>query len=210
MARFAYAVTLALVGILLAMLDAPDLVPPTADAVAPLPPEAPIVSTTPIITSGDGGSTAPAPAPAVAPTGRDIADARIVVARLGIDLPIEWGEVGRDVPRTDYPGATPEHVALVFPGSALPGAGGNTFIYSHARTGMFISIWNIRPGDLVALRWPGFELTYEVQRIVAKVPPTDTSWLDPEGPERLTLQTSTGPNPSDPRFIAVAVPVAGR
>ena len=38
--------------------------------------------------------------------------------------------------------------------------------------------------------------------------PEDTSWLDPAGVERVTLQTSTGPTSAYPRFIAVAERVA--
>ncbi len=162
--------------------------PPNPDAVAsPLPPAA---------------------TPTAAP-GREIAGARIVIARLSIDLPLVWGDLARDVPRDNYAGATPERAALVFPGSALPGAGGNTYIYSHARTGMFLTLWNVRAGDIVELRWPDGTLRYSIQRIVPRVDPTDTSWLDPRGPERLTLQTSTGPRASDPRFVAVATPADG-
>lgn len=146
------------------------------------------------------------PAAATAPPARDIAGAWIVIERIGIELPLAWGDVARDVPRDNFAGATPERLALVFPGSALPGTGGNTYIYSHARTGMFITLWNIRVGDVVELRWPDAALHYSVQRVIPRVSPTDTSWLDPGGPERITLQTSTGPVASNPRFVAVAVP----
>jgi sortase (surface protein transpeptidase) len=127
-----------------------------------------------------------------------------VIGRLNIDLPLVWGDIGRDVPRQGFAGETPERVALVFPGSALPGSGGNTYIYSHARTGMFLALWSIRREDVVILRWPDGEMRYVVERVEPRVDPSDVSWLDPAGPERLTLQTSTGPSPSDPRFIAVA------
>ena len=148
-------------------------------------------------------------APATPSPARDIVGARIVIDRIGIDVPLDWGDIARDVPRDNFAGATPERLALVFPGSALPGTGGNTYIYSHARSGMFITLWNIRVGDAVDLRWPDATLHYIVQRVVPRVSPTDTSWLDPHGPERLTLQTSTGPVASDPRFVAIAVPRAG-
>ena len=42
-------------------------------------------------------------------------------------------------------------------------------------------------------------------RFVADIP-ADTSWLQPSGDERLTLQTSTGPNRDDPRFVVIAGP----
>ena len=139
-----------------------------------------------------------------------IAGSRIAVPRLGIDLPLELGEIVRDVPREGYAGATPENVAFVFPSSRLPGEGGNTYIYAHARVGMFLSLWGAKLGDEVIIYRPddGGRRSYRVALIAPRVNPTDARWLDPNGEERLTLQTSTGPNPGDPRFIVVAYPEA--
>jgi sortase (surface protein transpeptidase) len=139
-----------------------------------------------------------------------IAGSRIAVPRLGIDLPLELGEVARDVPREGFAGATPENVAFVFPSSRLPGEGGNTYIYAHARVGMFLSLWGVKLGDEVVIYRPddGGRRSYRVTLIAPRVNPTDAHWLDPNGEERLTLQTSTGPNPTDPRFIVVAYPEA--
>lgn len=203
MVRLIYGLAIAVVvTVLLAIESAPDasrMAAPTAT---------PTAIATAIPTEMPRVDAAIAPSASPPRTGRDIAGARIAVPRLGIDLPLSWGEIARDVPRDGYEGATPERVALVFPGSALPGSGGNTYIYSHARTGMFLALWTARAGDLVILSWPDAELRYTVGRIVPRVPPTETSWLDPAGPERLTLQTSTGPRASDPRFVAIALPVA--
>lgn len=175
------------------------------------PPPRPVAIAAPTATVAtspelEGPRASPAVTESPAAPGRDIDGARIEIPRLGIALPLAWGDVVRDVPRDGYAGGTPEGVALVFPGSSLPGAGGNTYIYSHARTGMFLALWNVRPGDLVLIRWPDAELRYSVERVTPPVDPTDTSWLEPTGPERLTLQTSTGPNPADPRFVVVALP----
>jgi sortase (surface protein transpeptidase) len=139
-----------------------------------------------------------------------IAGSRIAVPRLGIDLPLELGEIARDVPRDGYAGATPENMAFVFPSSRLPGEGGNTYIYAHARVGMFLSLWGAKLGDEVIIYRPddGERRSYRVAVIAPRVNPTDAHWLDPNGEERLTLQTSTGPNPGDPRFIVVAYPEA--
>jgi len=139
-----------------------------------------------------------------------IAGSRIAVPRLGIDLPLALGEIARDVPREGFAGATPENVAFVFPSSRLPGEGGNTYIYAHARTGMFLSLWGAKLGDEVVIYRPddGARRSYRVALIAPRVNPTDAHWLDPNGEERLTLQTSTGPNPGDPRFIVVAYPEA--
>lgn len=151
----------------------------------------------PSVPSAPWISPSPHPAPA-------LDDLRISVPRLGIDLPLRSGDIARDVPRPNYPGETPERVALVFPGSAALASGGNTFIYAHARAGMFIELWNVRLDDVVLISGRDVTLRYVVHRVVPRVDPSDTSWLDPRGPERLTLQTSTGPYPADPRFIVVA------
>jgi hypothetical protein len=49
-------------------------------------------------------------------------------------------------------------------------------------------------------------LTYVVREILPRVAPTDISTTRPTGGEQLTLQTSTGPNAADPRFVVRAFP----
>ena len=128
---------------------------------------------------------------------------RIRLPRLGIDLPIAEGDVDRDVVVQQ----TPENFAFHFPGTAIPGTFGNSYIYAHARRGMFLSLWNARVGDEVTITTPsGGELKFVVTEVHPRVPPADTSWIQPAGDERLTLQTSTGPNRDDPRFVVVAAP----
>jgi hypothetical protein len=134
---------------------------------------------------------------------------RIAIPRLGIDLPLDVGDIGRDVPRPGFSGATPEGVALLFPGTSVPGRGGNSYIYAHARVGMFLPLWGARIDDVVVLLAADRSVikTYKIGLVVPRVDPEDGHWLEAGGRERLTLQTSTGPRPADPRFIAVAYPV---
>lgn len=142
-------------------------------------------------------------APAVTPTPAIPDGYRIKIARLLIDLPIAEGDIERDAVR----GETPENVALHLPGSAIPGGGSNTYLYAHARRGMFLSLWNARQGDEVLIVTPdGRVLRYIVSEVHPRVDPSDVSWVAPTAGERLTLQTSTGPNPGDPRFVVVALP----
>jgi hypothetical protein len=159
--------------------------------------------------------TAPTPAPAspsppatplATPAPRLSVDGmRIILPRLRIDLPLAEGDVGRDVPRPGFAGSTPEGAAFHFPGTAVPGELGNAYIYSHARPGMFLALWNVRVDDDVIIRLSdGTELRYRISEVHPRVAPTDTSWLQPTAEERLTLQTSTGPVPENPRFVAVA------
>ena len=89
----------------------------------------------------------------------------------------------------------------------MPGQGGNTFLYAHARSGMFLSLWNARPGDDVRVAAPDGQLfLYVIRDVLPRVAPTDVSSTRPTSTERLTLQTSTGPNASDPRFVVFAFP----
>ncbi len=123
--------------------------------------------------------------------------------RLGIDLPIAEGDLYRDTVEQQ----TPENFAFHFPGTAIPGVVGNSYLYAHARRGMFLALWNARVGDQVTITTPaGAALKFVVTEVHPRVPPADTSWLQPAGDERLTLQTSTGPNPTDPRFVVIAAP----
>jgi LPXTG-site transpeptidase (sortase) family protein len=126
---------------------------------------------------------------------------RIAVPRLEIDLPIAEGDITRDT----LDQRTPEGFAFHLPGTALPGQSGNTYLYAHARQGMFLALWNVRLGDEVVIFSPdGQVLVFVVREILPRVSPTDVSSTQPTTMERLTLQTSTGPSPADPRFVVFA------
>ena len=171
---------------------------PRAGSVAPLA----VQSATPAPTTSVGATTvAPTSAPTISPIPEGY---RIRVPRLGIDLPIAEGDLYRDTVQQQ----TPENFAFHFPGTAIPGTVGNSYLYAHARRGMFLSLWNAALGDEVTITTPaGVELKFKVTEIPGKVPPEDVSWLKPSSDERLTLQTSTGPNPQDPRFVVIAAPI---
>ena len=128
---------------------------------------------------------------------------RIQIFRLGIDLPIEEGDIARDIDQQK----TPVGFAFHLPGSAIPGQGGNAYLYAHARTGMFLSLWKAQVGDVVFISTPDLKLlTYVIVDVQPRVAFDDVSVVQPTSREQLTLQTSTGPNPKDPRFVAVAIP----
>jgi LPXTG-site transpeptidase (sortase) family protein len=128
---------------------------------------------------------------------------RVQIPRLGIDLPIAEGDIARDIDQQ----RTPESYAFHLPGTGVPGQGSNTYLYAHARAGMFLTLWDARVGDEVLISTPDRRvLRYVVTEVHPKVAPDDVSWVQPTRSERLTLQTSTGPVPSDPRFVVVAAP----
>jgi sortase (surface protein transpeptidase) len=166
---------------------------PTAAAAAPT--QSPLASA-PASASAVASPT-PTPTPPI-PVGY-----RIQMPRLAIDLEIREGDLQRDTVLQQ----TPEHYAFHLPGTGLPGGGTNSYIYAHARTGMFLSLWNTRVGDIVWISTPdGRALKYVVSEVHPRVPPSEVEWAVPTPPDRLTLQTSTGPNPGDPRFVVVALP----
>ena len=182
-----FSLVLGLSGCTLAGLRAPDVSP--SPSLATSAPPTPGVTITP--TPG---------APSPIPDGY-----RVKVARLGIDLPIREGILQRDVEQQQ----TPEGFAFHLPGTALPGQIGNAYFYAHARRGMFISLWDAKVGDLVEIATPdGRTLQYEVTEVRPRVAPTDVSVAQPTPNERVTLQTSTGPSPEDPRFVVIALPRA--
>ena len=173
---------------------------PTAPA-SPAPSAVAAVTASPVASPTTlGPSTTPTatPVPTIPP------GFRIKIVRLAIDLPIAEGDIERDTVQQQ----TPDNFAFHFPGTAIPGDGGNSYIYAHARRGMFLSLWSARVGDEVMIVTPdGRERRYVVSEVHPRVEPTDVSWAQPTSTERLTLQTSTGPNPGDPRFVVIALPV---
>lgn len=192
-----------------AVLERPRDTPaiPADHLVVPVPPD----ETTPARSAGQGAEAAPAPQEAVvaapptlvaAPAPVVFDGMRVRVARLGIDLPLLDGDTVRDTVLR----STPNGAAFLLPSSAPPGSGGNSYVYAHARTGMFLSLWRARLGDVVEVIGPLGELRrYVVTEIHPRVVPTDVRYTLPTGDERITLQTSTGPNDADPRFVVVAV-----
>lgn len=175
--------------------DDRGFVPARSDAAAEATP-APAEAAAPMV------ATLPPTKTVVAVTApRAVDGMRVRVARLGVDLPLLPGDTARDSVRE----ATPNGAAFVLPGSAWPGSGGNSYIYAHARAGMFLSLWHARLGDVVEIRMASGEVRhYVVTEIHPRVVPTDFSHTLPTQDERITLQTSTGPRATDPRFVVVA------
>ena len=139
-------------------------------------------------------SGSPSASPPVIP---GIVAKRIQIRRLGIDLKIVEGD-GIDAPIGK---------AAHYPGSGWPDGRTNIYIYAHARTGMFLSLWDVRLDDKVVLTLAdGTQRTYVVDKILPKVPWDATQYLQPTPTERLTLQTSTSYYETAPRFVVITLP----
>ena len=190
---------LALVSLaVVAFLLAPPATPKSARAEVTQSPIASASASAPAPSAAEATAPpTPTPLPPIPP------GYRVQIPRLGIDLAILEGDVARDTVQQQ----TPENYAFHLPGTGIPGAGINSYIYAHARRGMFLSLWDARVGDVVWISTPdGRALRYAIAEVHPRVPPNDVSWVAPSVPERLTLQTSTGPNAGDPRFVVIARP----
>lgn len=148
----------------------------------------PVVTASPTIAPSLGRSPA---------TVGEVKARRIVIDRLGINLPIVEGD-GIDAPLNK---------AAHYPGTGWPGGGTNIYIYGHAQEGMFLSLWDVKVGDAVVLTLvDDTKRTYIVAKVIPKARWDAMEYLDPTPTERLTLQTSTSYHPTSPRFITIAYP----
>jgi hypothetical protein len=126
---------------------------------------------------------------------------RVAVSGLGIDLPVVRGPSGYPLCR----------VAMYLASVAQPREPGITYIYAHARTGMFLPLltrWRIDRGASLIGRtvkvWTSdsYVSYYRIFRV--RVTTYAVAGVTSLTRERLWLQTSTGPNTSYPKLIVEA------
>jgi LPXTG-site transpeptidase (sortase) family protein len=124
---------------------------------------------------------------------------RIVISRVGINVPIRNGVIGAPIR---------ERVAYRYPGTSWPGGHSNTYLYGHARVGTFLNLKYLRLGDTVLLHLvTGSWMRYKVTSI-RRVHWNDGRWTLRTSTERLTLQTCTTPYPTGDKLLVIAVPLA--
>ena len=126
---------------------------------------------------------------------------RIAVPALKIDLPVVRGPSG-------YPYC---NVAMYFPSLSQPREGGVTFLYAHARVGMFLPLLErskINNGaSLIGMTirvWTSNDLvsTYKIVRVRRHVYTLDGAYTAKT--EQLWVQTSEGPHGTRNKLIVVA------
>jgi hypothetical protein len=132
---------------------------------------------------------------------------RVRVADLGIDLPVVAPPLGE-----------PDHfpfcnVAEYLPALSRPGRPGTTFIYAHARAGMFLPILDasrVNGGrSLLGLEVEVFSsdalrFTYEVAEVRRHVVSLDFAYRATA--EQLVVQTSEGPRETPEKLLLIALP----
>jgi hypothetical protein len=131
---------------------------------------------------------------------------RVRVPALGIDLPVVSPPSGAH----HFPYC---NVAEYLPRMSRPGRPGTTFLYAHARPGMFLPILeasHLNGGrSLVGLRVDVFasddrRFTYEVVDVLRHVVSLDFAYR--ETAEQLILQTSEGPSGTAGKTMLIALP----
>ena len=133
------------------------------------------------------------PPPEVSPFALPVANIRM--RRIGIDLPVLEGDGYR----------VPDDAAAHFPDTAWPGEGSNTYLYAHAREGMFLELWQTRTGDLVEMEMAdGVTIDYRVTEIHPVVEWDALEYLASTDAETLTLQTCLDYADTAPRFVVIA------
>jgi hypothetical protein len=178
-------------------------VPAGSATVSPEPSVSVVATPTPLITLPPIGTARPDPStPAPTPPADRVAT-RVRVAKLGIDLPIVEGNEG-------YPYC---NVAMYLPVLSQPGFGRATYLYAHAREGMFLPLLRTKGFDqrgLVVEVWTSdnMRFRYEISE-VRRDQPFRSGLVDPQNAttEQLWLQTSQGPDRSFGYTQVIADPI---
>ena len=164
--------------------------PAAAPSATPGPSSAVVATPTPLITLPPLGSAKPSPDGALATPPADRVATRVRVSGLDIDLPIVRGNDG-------YPYC---NVAMYLPVLSQPGFGKATYLYAHARDGMFLPLLRTKAreqrGQIVEV-WTSDDwlYRYEITKVIRDTP-YQTGLEAPAAAtgEELWMQTSQGPD----------------
>lgn len=177
--------------------------PPEAVALAPTASpaasERPALGLLPIPTLGPAGSPAPSSSPVA-----DRVATRVVVPALRIDLPVV------------KPPNDPDHfpycnVAEYIPQLSRPGYPGTTYLYAHARKGMFLPLLETRDRAMLGMLVQVYTnddqvFLYEVTRVLRNQTSLDIAYGAKN--EQLMLQTSEGPRGTIGKTMIIARPIS--
>jgi hypothetical protein len=177
--------------------------PPGAIALAPEPPpaasELPAASLLPLPSLGPVASAEPSASPVATRVAT-----RVVVPALRIDLPVV------------RPPNDPEHfpycnVAEYLPQLSRPGYPGTTYLYAHARTGMFLPLLETGDAKMLGMLVQVYTndaqvFLYEIIEVLRAQTSLDRAFAATE--EQLMLQTSEGPRGTIGKTMIVARPIS--
>lgn len=177
--------------------------PPGAVALAPssprTAPELPLPTLLPLPSLGPSASAEPSSTPAAARVAT-----RVVVPALRIDLPVV------------KPPSDPDHfpycdVAEYIPQLSQPGYPGTTYLYAHARAGMFLPLLETADAKMLGMLVQVYTnddqvFLYEITTVLRNQSSLDIAFAAKE--EQLMLQTSEGPRGTVGKTMVVARPIS--
>jgi hypothetical protein len=178
-------------------VDAGPGATPSATPIAIVPTQVPTPS--PLITLPPIASATPAtPTASALPEG---VATRIRIAALDIDMPVIEGP----------PGYPPCDVAMYLKELAQPGQGKATYLYGHAREGMFLPLLETRGPDqrgLVVEVWTSDDLRYLYEIVEVRRDQTTLDDALAAESEELWMQTSEGPRGTVGKTQVIALPIS--
>jgi hypothetical protein len=166
---------------------------PIAIVPTPVPTPSPLITLPPIASATPATPTASALPEGVA--------TRIRIAALDIDMPVIEGP----------PGYPPCDVAMYLKELAQPGQGKATYIYGHAREGMFLPLLETRGPDqrgLVVEVWTSDDLRYLYEIVEVRRDQTTLDDALAAESEELWMQTSEGPRGTVGKTQVIALPIS--
>ena len=122
----------------------------------------------------------------------------IEIPRVSIALPVKDGDGSNHIP---------DWVALHYPGTAAPGAAGNSYIYAHGLWGMFGALLFAKEGQEVDLHnyTTGDVQVFHITKVIGRVKWNDVSLIyQQSGSPLLTLQTCIGADFKTDRWVVEA------
>jgi hypothetical protein len=177
--------------------------PPGAAALAPSPTPAPTEQPSPSLLPLPSLGPAASAAPSSSPTASRVAT-RVVVPALRIDLPV--------VRPPDDPNHFPYcDVAEYLPQLSQPGYPGTTYLYAHARVGMFLPLLETPDATLLGMLVQVYTsddqvFLYEITEVLRHQTSLEAAFATTD--EQVMLQTSEGPRGTIPKTMVVARPIS--
>jgi hypothetical protein len=208
----AFGVTILSAGLLTYTVPVPAGSVAASPSSSPEPSEAAVQTPSPLITLPPIGTATPKPsvvpsaAPTPTPPPADRVATRVRIRDLDIDLAVVRGNNG-------YPYC---NVAMYLPQLSQPGFGKATYLYAHARNGMFLPLLETRGFDQRGMTvevWTNDDWLYKYEITgVRRDQPYTTGLNDPAAAksEQLWLQTSQGPGREFGYTQVIAKPIDAR
>lgn len=157
----------------------------------------------------------------VPPTPASAPPERLLIPRLGLDVPIEAVQmIPSDIAPGVFEWGVPDHRAAGWLNTSAPfGQPGNTVMDGHhnIKGEVFRDLWNLQAGDEISLQMAGRDRRYMVSEVLIvpernqplEVRLANASYIQPTEDERLTLITCWPYENNTHRTIVIAFPNEG-